>query len=144
MFCALLAGLVGFGASAGAAQALQALPVTVTGSTNWAVATSLPPTGPSTTFSSGTKPLVPVIGDWDGNGTRTPGTFEAGVFKLSNALPPAGPAINIPFGDPRGFPVVGDFNGDGPDDLAVYRNGLWQIRMRPVAPDRAARSRRRT
>lgn len=117
------------GASAGAAHALQALPVTVTSSTNWSVATSLPPAGPSTTFSFGTKPLVPVIGDWDGNGTRTPGTFEAGVFKLSNQLPPAGPAINIPFGDPRGYPVAGDFNGDGADDLAVYRNGLWQFRV---------------
>lgn len=39
------------GASAGAAQALQALPVTVTGSTSWVVASSLPPVGPSTTFS---------------------------------------------------------------------------------------------
>jgi VCBS repeat-containing protein len=117
------------GLSAGPAFARQALPVTVTGSTAWAVATSLPPSGPSTTFSYGTKPLVPVMGDWDGNGTRTPGTFEGGVFKLSNALPPAGPAVNVTFGDPRGFPVVGDFNGDGVDDLAVYRAGLWQIRM---------------
>ena len=117
------------GASAGAADALQALPVTVTGSTNWSVATSLPPTGSPTTFTYGTTPLVPLMGDWNGNGTRTPGTFETGVFKLSNALPPGGPTINIPFGDPRGFPVAGDFNGDGADDLAVYRNGLWQIRL---------------
>jgi VCBS repeat-containing protein len=114
----------------GAAQAasVQAAPVAVTGSTGWAVA-SLPPTGPPTTFTYGTKPLVPVMGDWDGNGTRTPGTFESGVFKLSNALPPAGPTINVTFGDPRGFPVIGDFNGDGVDDLAVYRAGLWQIRV---------------
>ena len=100
--------------------------MTVTGSTGWAIAVSLPPAGPPTTFSLGTKPLVPVIGDWDGNGSRTPGTFEAGVFKLSNTLPPGVPAITIPFGDPRGFTVAGDFNGDGKDDLAVYRNGLWQ------------------
>ena len=129
LFCALLTGLGLLGASAGTAHALQALPVTVTGSTNWAVATSLPPAGPPTTFSHGTKPLTPIIGDWDGNGTRTPGTFEGGVFKLSNALPPSGPTITLPFGDPRGFPVAGDFNGDGADDLAVYRNGLWQIRV---------------
>ncbi|MDP1848173.1 MAG: hypothetical protein Q8K79_10315, partial [Solirubrobacteraceae bacterium] len=119
LLAACLAGLVWLGVSAGAAHALQALPVTVTGSTNWSVATSLPPAGASTTFSYGTKPLTPIIGDWDGNGTRTPGTFEGGVFKLSNALPPGGPPITVPFGDPRGFPVVGDFNGDGADDLAV-------------------------
>ena len=84
LLAGFLTSLVCLGASAGAAHALQALPVTVTGSTGWSVANSLPPAGPATTFSYGTKPLVPVIGDWDGNGTRTPGTFEAGAFKLSN------------------------------------------------------------
>jgi VCBS repeat-containing protein len=111
-----------------AAVAIQALPVTVTSSTNWSVATSLPPAG-ATTFTYGTKPLVPIMGDWDGDGDRTPGTFEAGVFRLSNTLPPGAPTINVAFGDPRGFPVVGDLNGDTFDDVAVYRNGTWQIRI---------------
>ncbi|MDP1850470.1 MAG: hypothetical protein Q8K79_21955, partial [Solirubrobacteraceae bacterium] len=65
LFAGLISSLVWLGVSAGAAHALQALPVTVTGSTNWSVATSLPPAGASTTFSYGTKPLVPVVGDWD-------------------------------------------------------------------------------
>ena len=116
-------------APSAASSAVQARPVTVTASTNWAVAGSLPPAGPSTTFSYGTKPLVALMGDWDGDGDRTPGTFESGVFKLTNAIPPGGTPLTVVFGDSRGFPVAGDFNGDDFDDLAVYRNGLWQYRI---------------
>jgi VCBS repeat-containing protein len=116
-------------APAQAAVLTQALPATVTDSTNWAVATALPPAGPATTFTYGLRPLVPMMGDWDANGSRTPGTFEAGHFKLSNALPPGAATIDVTFGDPRGFPVVGDFNGDSFDDVAVYRAGLWQVRV---------------
>ena len=61
------------------------------------------------------------MGDWDGNGSRTPGhRIEGGHFKLGNTLPPGAPTIDITFGDPRGFPVVGDLNDDGIDDVAVY------------------------
>ena len=132
-FAVLLAGFMMsvpmLGASATAAFAVtQALPVAVTGSTSWALAPSLPPAGPATTFDYGNRPLVPIIGDWDGNGSRTPGSFESGRFKLSNTLPAGAPTIDVAFGDPRGFPVVGDFNGDGRDDVAVHRNGLWQLR----------------
>ena len=27
------------------------------------------------------------------------------------------------------FTVAGDYNGDGRDDVAVFRNGLWQVRL---------------
>jgi hypothetical protein len=116
-------------APAQAAVLTQALPATVTDSTNWSVAGALPPAGSPTTFSYGLRPLVPLMGDWDGNGSRTPGTFEGGHFKLSNALPPGLPTIDVVFGDPRGFPAVGDFDGDSRDDVAVYRGGQWQLRM---------------
>jgi hypothetical protein len=79
-------------------------------------------------FFYGAKPLTPLVGDWDGNGTKTPGSFEAGVFKLRNSNSAGDPDLSFAFGDPRGFPVAGDFNGDGVDDVAVFRSGLWQVR----------------
>ncbi|MDQ3898291.1 MAG: Ig-like domain repeat protein [Actinomycetota bacterium] len=107
----------------------HSLPAVVTGSVNWKLRDTLTSGPPTISFTYGTKPLTPVMGDWDGNGTKTPGTFESGVFKLSNSVPPGAPDLVITFGDPRGFPVVGDWNGDGLDDLAVFRAGVWQTRL---------------
>lgn len=105
------------------------LPGTVTLSTGWNLRNSLTTGAATSTFTYGTKPLVPIAGDWDGNGSKTPGTFEAGTFKLSNSIvsPVVGPTFI--FGDARGFPVVGDWNGDGTDDVAVFRSGVWQTRL---------------
>lgn len=112
-----------------APPAPTSLPAVVRASTGWLLRDSLS-TGPATfSFSYGTRPLVPIMGDWDGNGTRTAGTYEAGVFKLNNANNASAPDITFTFGDRRGFPVSGDFDGDGTDDVAVYRNGLWQLRL---------------
>ena len=69
------------------------------------------------------------MGDWDGNGSCTPGTFEGGVFKLNNANAASVADSTFTFGDARGFPVAGDFNANGIDDVAVYRNGTWQVRL---------------
>ncbi|MDP1850193.1 MAG: hypothetical protein Q8K79_20570 [Solirubrobacteraceae bacterium] len=113
---------------AGTASAQASRPAVVAGSTSWQLRDTLT-TGPaSTTFTYGAKPLAPIMGDWDGNGSRTPGTFEAGTFKLRNANSTGGADITFSFGDPRGFPVAGDWNGDGIDDVAVYRNGTWEFR----------------
>jgi uncharacterized repeat protein (TIGR01451 family) len=123
------------GAGANAASASStvnfspSLPAVVTGSVNWKLRNSLTTGGPDTTFIYGVKPLTPIMGDWDGNGTKTAGTFEGGVFKLNNANDSSGPDITFTFGDPRGFPVVGDWNGDGVDDVAVYKAGVWQTRL---------------
>jgi hypothetical protein len=111
------------------ASALPSLPAVVRASTTWMLRDSLTSGDATTTFPYGARPLVPIMGDWDGDGSETPGTFEGGVFKLSNTIPPGAPTITVAFGDPRGFPVVGDFNGDGFDDLAVYRGGVWQFRV---------------
>ena len=80
-------------------------------------------------YEYGAPPLTPLFGDWDGNGSETPGTFEAGTFKLKNSHG-TGPADEtFAFGHPRGFAVAGDFDGDGRDDVAVFRNGTWEVRF---------------
>ncbi|HUR23939.1 MAG TPA: hypothetical protein VMZ73_08725, partial [Acidimicrobiales bacterium] len=102
-------------------------PAVVRDSTNWQLRNSLSTGGVDTAFSYGTKPLTPFFGDWDGNGTKTAGTFEGGMFKLKNANDSSAADLTFSFGDPRGYPVAGDFNGDGTDDVALFRDGVWQV-----------------
>ncbi len=107
----------------------QSLPGVVNG-TSWALRDSLT-SGPSTVgpFAYGARPMVPLTGDWNGDGTKTPGSYQGGTFLLRNSDTPGAADISFSFGDPRGFPVAGDFDGDGRDDVAVFRNGVWQIRL---------------
>ncbi len=115
-------------AAPASAQVGASRPAVVSGSTNWHLRDTLNTGTADRTFSYGTRPNVPIMGDWDGNGSRTPGSFEAGTFKLRNANDAGVPDVTVTFGDPRGFPVAGDWNGDGIDDVAVYRNGTWEFR----------------
>ena len=110
-------------------------PGVVTSSTGWGLRNSLSTGSADTVFTYGTRPLVPLTGDWDGDGVETAGTFEAGTFKLRDTNSAGPPDVTVTFGDPRGFPVAGDFDGDDTDDLAVVRNGTWQIRYSGGAPD---------
>jgi hypothetical protein len=115
--------------------AFPSFPGAITLSTTWSLRDSLT-TGPATIapFTYGTRPLVPFMGDWNGDGVKTPGTFEGGVFKLRNSNSAGTPDVTFSFGDPRGFVVAGDFNGDGTDDVGVFRAGLWQLRIPGPAP----------
>jgi hypothetical protein len=105
------------------------LPAVVRSSTTWFLGATQNGLCCAASFVYGVKPLVPFIGDWDGNGSRTAGTFENGTFKLNNANDNSAADITFTFGDRRGFPVAGDFDGNGIDDVAVFRNGVWQIRL---------------
>ena len=80
-------------------------------------------------FGVGDENLIAVTGDWNGNGIRSIGTFENGVWNLD---------VNgdgrfdsedatVRFGQAGDVPVVGDFNGDGVEEIAVYRSGSWMI-----------------
>ena len=103
------------------------LPAVVRQSTNWLLRNTLTTGAADNTFTYGTKPLAPLMGDWNGDGIKTAGTYEAGTFKLRNTNSTGAPDIMFTFGDPSGFPVAGDFNGDGKDDVAVFRAGVWQV-----------------
>jgi hypothetical protein len=111
------------------ADVSASLPAVVRSSTSWFLGGALDGSCCVAGFTYGARPLVALMGDWDGNGSRTAGTFEGGVFKLNNANDASPPDITFIFGHPRGYPVGGDFDGDGTDDVAVYRNGVWQLRL---------------
>jgi hypothetical protein len=105
-------------------------PALVRSSTRWLLRDSLSG-GPATTaFDFGTVPQRTIMGDWDGDGTQTPGTYTGGTFSLrdTNANGPAN--LTFAFGNPNGYPVAGDFDGDGRDDVAVYSGSAWQVRLR--------------
>jgi len=99
---------------------------------NWFLGTSLTTGAATTTFSFGTNGEIPLMGDWNGDGSETPGVFSAGTFTLGNSMPPtAGSSTTFTYGDPTGYPVVGDWNGDGTDDVAVVAGGVWQTYLVP-------------
>ena len=104
-------------------------PGVVAQSINWSLGSSLSHPSADITFTFGARPNVPFVCDLDGNGSETPVSYEAGVFKVSNGYAGGVPDSTITFGDTKGFPLGGDFDGDAKDDLAVYRNGTWNVRF---------------
>jgi hypothetical protein len=69
---------------------------------------------------------TPVYGDWDGNGTFTPGYFLNGRWVLYDRM------IGVPvawrsfsYGRTGDAAVVGDWNRDGRTDIGVFRRGTW-------------------
>lgn len=121
----------------GSVELYPSLPGRVATSTGWSLQDALLPASATTSatisnFTLGTTPLVPLTGDWDGDGDNTPGYYKGGSFYLFNGFTTGAatnPVTPFAFGDSRGFPVAGDFDDDGADDVAVFRNGQWQVRF---------------
>ncbi len=109
----------------------QSRPAVVRDSVDWYLRDSLTSGDPTTLITFGGPPLTPMLGDWDGDGSAIPGTFERGLVRLAGSE-------TVRFGDERGFGVAGDFDGDGRDDVAVYRDGTWEIRFADGAPSAIA------
>jgi hypothetical protein len=78
---------------------------------------------------------IPVVGDWNDDGTDTPGLMlydpdvDGGIqWRLKNSSA-AGPAdIVINYGRGRDIPVVGDWDGNGSDTVGVRRSNRWLLR----------------
>ena len=79
----------------------------------------------SFTYGAAGTGTLPVVGDWNGNGTDTIGTYTAssGVFSLRNSNSTGSPDIT-PFtfgvGGSNILPIIGDWNGDGVDTVGIY------------------------
>jgi hypothetical protein len=70
---------------------------------------------------------VPVAGDWDGNGTDTPGLFDAGRWCITNTSAP-GDVCALQWGTAGVSPVVGDWNGDRVDSPGWYLDAFWSLK----------------
>lgn len=83
-------------------------------------------------FGSPGTSLVPLFGDWDGDGEASPGFYDAatGLFYLSNSRRSGDANIVFEFGASEGVPVTGDWDGDGADGVGVYlpREGQFWLK----------------
>jgi glucose/arabinose dehydrogenase/PKD repeat protein len=71
---------------------------------------------------------IPVVGDWDGDGTDTVGTFRDGYWYLRNSNTSGPYEVRIAYGRTGDVPVVGDWDGNGTDTIGTFVNGYWYLR----------------
>ena len=74
------------------------------------------------TIQYGPAGVMPIAGDWNGDGTTTIGVYETSTrtfyLRNSNTVGPAD--IQIQYGPAGAIPIAGDWNGDGTDTIGVY------------------------
>ncbi|GAA3792784.1 hypothetical protein GCM10022226_10060 [Sphaerisporangium flaviroseum] len=82
----------------------------------------------------GNSPMVPISGDWDGDGKDTVSAYDptAGRFLISDT--PAGGQAQYVFryGNANAVPFVGDWDGDGKDNVGVRMGNVFYMRTSPV------------
>jgi hypothetical protein len=76
------------------------------------------------TYGPAAMGFIPLVGDWDGNGTKTTGLYDPAhaAFFLRNSNTAGMADITFTYG-PAGLgfiPLVGDWNGDGIDTIGLY------------------------
>jgi hypothetical protein len=84
------------------------------------------------TYNYGTAGDIPVMGDWDGNGSITPGVFRPsnGTWYLRNSNTGGVADHTFQYGQAGDRPVAGDWDGNGNWSVGVYRpsNTTWYLR----------------
>jgi predicted chitinase len=100
----------------------------VNGHWRWLIRTSPGGGDPQRTFDFGVATDVPVWGDWNNDGVKTPGVFRNGQWLLKNTFSSGNADVTITYG--RGFdmPVVGDWDGNGTTGIGVVRGNKWLLR----------------
>jgi len=81
-------------------------------------------------FSFGMAGDVPLVGDWNGDGTDDIGVFRDGEWYLDSNGDgewDEGSDELIYFGLADDIPVAGDWNGDGTDTIGIFRDGYWYL-----------------
>ncbi|GAA0690446.1 hypothetical protein GCM10010193_51000 [Kitasatospora atroaurantiaca] len=102
-------------------------PLIVRGNT-WYMRDSLSSGIATTTFNYGDAGDLPMAGDWDGNGTSTPGVVRGATWYLRNSNTSGVADIAFSYGNPGDVPVVGDWDGNGTYTPGVVRGATWYLR----------------
>jgi hypothetical protein len=78
--------------------------------------------------------LIPLVGDWDGDGVKSPGLYSSstGTFFLKNSNSPGPADMTFAYGPTAaGFvPLVGDWDGDGVDTVGLYEPATGNFFLR--------------
>lgn len=85
---------------------------------------------PDITITAGQSGDYMVVGDWNGDGTDTPGIYHNGTFYLYNSTSGGAADVTFAFGVAGYLPVAGDWNGDGIDTIGVYRKSTHTFYLR--------------
>ncbi|MEW9527390.1 hypothetical protein [Microbispora sp. NPDC049125] len=85
-------------------------------------------------FQYGNSPMVPITGDWDGDGKDTVSTYDptSGRFFISNTPATGAAQYTFVYGNPNAVPFVGDWDGDGKDNVGVRMGYTFFMRTSPV------------
>ncbi|MEU8380503.1 hypothetical protein [Streptosporangium sp. NPDC048865] len=85
----------------------------------------------------GNSPMVPIVGDWDGDGTDTASAYDptTAMFHLSNHPDNGQSEYNIMYGNRNSVPIVGDWDGDGKDNIGVRMGYTFYLRTSPITSD---------
>ncbi len=92
-------------------------------------------------FGPSGENLVPLMGDWDGDGWDSPGLYcqTTGTFYLRNECVDGSADHVFSFGPPGLLPVTGDWDSDGRDGVGIFdkRTGYWALtnRLEPGKAD---------
>jgi uncharacterized protein YkwD len=80
-------------------------------------------------FFYGNPGDIAFMGDWNGNGTATPGLYRQndGYIYLRNSNTQGKADYEFFFGNPGDFPLVGDWNGDGKDTVSIWRQSEGKV-----------------
>jgi hypothetical protein len=101
----------------------------------WLLRNSLTTGVANTTFNYGNFAAgdFPVFGDWNGDGTKTPGVHRSNLFLLRNSNSGGSAQISFGYGSPNDIAVAGDWDGDGTETVGVIRgrsDGRFQWLLR--------------
>jgi len=64
---------------------------------------------------------MPIVGDWYGDGTDTPGIVRGNWWFLRNSNSGGIGEVGFQYGDVNDVPLVGDWNNDGIDTPGIAR-----------------------
>ncbi len=88
---------------------------------------------PTRSFTFGQAGDIPVVGDWNGDGTHTIGVVRGNRWLLRNTNDAGPPDLDFVFGDADGIPVVGDWNGNGTWGIGYRKRSSNRWRLRQTA-----------
>lgn len=89
---------------------------------------------PVASWGFGNPNWLPVVGDWDGNGSQTHGAFDgAGHFFLANTLGKTTADVTFAFGQAGDVPLAGDWSGSGTSTVGVFRASTGQFLLGATA-----------